>query len=259
MRAESNHQRRPTTLRLTRVIRALAAAIGLASVTAFGATACAKPPVLTDSLLERYNLAASDLRHVQLYTSEEIVLRRETTAHERSLSNAELHVNGGMRVEEIVIPSRTPCVALRTEGNFLLVGFVPNRPDLSLWFELDTKSEPSAQGRRYTLAPIANAPNERAPLVISRGFLVQYGGKKYRVADARSWASHLLVDLDESFARDRIRVQTPGWKLSEKPLVEGALSVSSPPPPAPADPSPFIPVSDAGASSAPARDAGVHP
>lgn len=220
-------------------------------VLATSAAACSKPPVLTDALLDRYALSASDLQRVQLYTSDEIVLRREIPDQERQLAGSELRIRGGVREEEVVVPARTPCVALRIEGNYLLVGVAPNKPELSLWFALDTKSEPSAQGRRYLLAPVANGPTDPPPITVSKGFLVRYGGKKYRVADARSWGAHLLVDLEESFAKDRIRVETPGWKLSEQPA-SGSLVVSTPPPSSSAP-------ADAGAPSPPARDAGANP
>ncbi len=194
--------------------------LGLSSV---GAT-CVKSPALTDSLRERYALGEPELSRVQLYTSDEIVLRREVTDQERSVTGHELRVRGGLRVEEVVIRAHTPCAVLRSEGSFVLVGFAPERPDLSLWFALDTKGDAPPGGRRYTLAPLANAPNDPSPLkpVYAKGFLVSYGGKKYRVADGRSWTAHLLVDLDESFAQASVREEPPGWKLSDKPAALAA-------------------------------------
>jgi hypothetical protein len=196
------------------------------------AAACSRPPVLTDSLRERYALGEADLRRVQLFTSDEIMLRREASAEERSIGGAELRVRGGVYEEEIVIPAKTPCVALRTEGTYVLVGFTPQHPELSLWFALDTKSDPSAEGRRYLLAPIANAYDAPSPLVpeTSKGFLVTYGGRKYRVADARSWSSHLLVDLEESFRKNRVRQEPPGWKLEETPGGSVRVKVATPAP-----------------------------
>ncbi len=213
--------------------------------------------MLTDSLRERYALGEADLRRVQLFTSDEIVLRREAAAEERSIGGAELRVRGGVFEEEVLIPARTPCVALRTEGTYVLVGFTPQRPDLSLWFSLDTKSDPSAEGRRYLLAPIANAYDAPSPLVpeTAKGFLVTYGSKKYRVADARSWSSHLLVDLEESFKKNRVRQEPPGWKLDEAPggSVRVKAGASAPPaPPAPSAPSaPSLSPADAGQGASP--------
>jgi hypothetical protein len=215
-----------------RVLSALVVSLGLSLLGA----SCVKSPALTDSLRERYALGESELSRVQLYTSDEIVLRREVTDQERSVAGHELRVRGGLRVEEVVIRARTPCAVLRSEGAFVLVGFSPDRPDLSLWFALDTKGEPPPGGRRYSLAPLANASTDPAPLkpVYAKGFLVSYGGKKYRVADGRSWSAHLLVDLDESFAQASVREEPPGWKLGDKPA---ALATPA---------SPRLPVADSG-------------
>jgi hypothetical protein len=213
---------------------------------------CAKP-VLTDTLRERYSLDATDLRRVQLYTSDEIVLRREDNDQEKSISGSGLRIRDGVRLEEVVIRAHTPCVALRVEGPFVLVGFSPQRPDLSLWFGLDKKGDAPAEGRRYELAALANAPNDATPFVPehAKGFLVTYGGKKYRVADPRSWSAHLLVDLEQSFARDRVRQEAPGWRLTEKsgsvlPLAPGAAN-------------PSAAGSASGSSDLPAADAGASP
>lgn len=225
----------------------LGRALSIAFIVIAAGGGCTKRPVLTDSLLERYSLRPSDIQRVQLYTSDEIVLRSEVGDQERSLAGSELRIRGGVREEEIVVPAGTPCVALRVDGNYVLCGFVPNKPELSLWFGLDTKSEPSAQGRRYILAPIANGPTEPGPLVVAKGFLVRWGEKKYRVADPRSWGAHLEVDLEESFNKNRVRQEPPGWKLSEQPIVKGSFSVESKSTPA-ADPSPPPPAADAGAT-----------
>lgn len=222
--------------------------LSLGLVLVLAVASCSKPPVLTDSLRERYALTESELRRVQLFNSDEIVLRREIAAEERSVSGAELRVRGGVQEEDVIIPARTPCVALRVDGNYVLVGFEPGDPSKSLWFALDTKSEPSAEGRRYLLAPIANPPDAPSPLqpVVAKGFLVTYGGKKHRVADARSWGAHLLVDLEESFKRNRVKQEPSGWKLDEKPNVP-SLRVTVSPPAASAQTPPAPSSSDAGA------------
>lgn len=195
----------------------LRTSLSAAFACSLGVLACSRPPVLTDALRERYALGETDLKRVQLFISDDIVLRREVTAEARTIGGAELRVKGGSYEEEVIVQAKTPCVALRVEGPYVLVGCTPQRPDLSLWFALDTKADPSAEGRRYVLAPIANPWNAPSPLVpeTSKGFLVTYGGNKYRVADARSWSSHLLVDLEESFRRNRVRVEPPGWKLDD--------------------------------------------
>ena len=176
-------------------------------------------PVFTDLVRQRYALTAVDLRRIQFFTSDEIVLSRELDDQEKSVSGNELAIRGGVRIEEVVIPSRTPCVAVRVEGNFVLVSFAPNQPDRSLWFGLrHTDGDAPTDGRPYVLMPLSNSANEKEPFKpeFTKGFLVTYGGRKFRVKDGKMWSVHLLYDLEESFDQQKIKEEPPGWRINDK-------------------------------------------
>jgi hypothetical protein len=173
--------------------------------------------VFSVGVRERYGFTAEDLRRVQFYTSDEIVLRREITDVEKESQRMGLVVRSGVVVEEIVIPRHTPCVAIRSEGDYLLMGFWPGFPTRSLWFAARGDAGTPSESRQYVLAALENTWDEPGPFEprFAKGFLVTYGGQKYQVPAAQTWNVHLLYELDESYARKKIELAPKGWKLEE--------------------------------------------
>lgn len=211
--------------------------------------ACGKP-VFTETVRQRYGLERNDFRRVQFFTSDDIVLRREVLAQEKSEHGGELVVRGGVRVEEVVIKKHTPCVALRFEGDYLLVSFSRQVPDRSLWFGIKRKDDsPVVDSRKYQLVALDNPREESVPFApqFAKGFLVSYGGKKYQIADGAMWDAHLLYEIVESFADERVQEKPPGWKLTD-----GIPPAQPPPPqPPPSAPAPNGSTPQAAGSSAP--------
>lgn len=194
----------------------LVASVALASV------GCGLP-AFTEAVRDRYGLGPTDIRRIQFFTSGEIVLRREVTAQAKGAVGHELAMVNALRIEEVVIAKRTPCVALRTEGNFVLCGFVKQHPERSLWFAIKKLDETvPSEDRRYELVHLENAPDEPGPFAprYSNGFLITYAGNKYQVPDGLTWNVHLLYDMKESFDRERVREKPDGWRLDD-----GAASV----------------------------------
>ena len=178
---------------------------------------CGKP-AFTMASRERFSLSPADIQRMQFYTSDEIVLRREVPLQESSASCEGLVVRDGSLVEEIIIPMHTPCVALRVEGDFLLVGFAHNNPAKSLWFGVKSRTEDTRpyEERRYELVQLENAPDEPPPFEprYAKGYLLSYGGNKYQLADGKMWQVHLLFD-EGSHIRKRVTESPPGWKQSD--------------------------------------------
>jgi hypothetical protein len=212
----------------------------LLAASAASLVACAKV-ALTESLRRRYALGPADVKQLQFYTSDEIILRRELSDQVKETEGYGLVIKDDVRVEDVVIPRGTPAVALRVEGDFILASFSRRSPDQALWFGLrrpeDDGGIPSTD-RRYELAQLENPLSEPGPFkpIYSKSFVVSYGGKRYRLADPRMWDVFLLCDLDESFAKNRVKVEPPGWKLSE-----GAPSGGLAPPSADGGPDAFVP------------------
>lgn len=178
-------------------------------------------PAFTDLVRQRYALEEPDLKRIQFFTSDEIVLRRELDDQEKTVTGNAIAIRGGEKIEEIVIPARTPGVAIRVEGrgNLLLVSFASTHPDRALWFGVrHLDGDAPTEGRTYELMPLANPPVETGPFLpeYTKGFLVSYGGRRFRVVDGKMWRAHLLYDLEESFDEDKIKEQPPGWRLTDK-------------------------------------------
>ena len=181
-------------------------------------TGCGRP-VFTDSVRQRYSLTERDLQRIQFFTSDEIVLRREVDDSSAQTAGNEFAIHGAESVEEVVIPARTPCLAIRVVGNYILVSFAPGRLDRALWFGVrHSDGDAPTEGRSFELMPLANLAAETGDFQpkFTKGFLVAYGGKMYRVVDGKMWSVHLLYELKESFDEHKIKEEAPGWRIDDK-------------------------------------------
>lgn len=183
-----------------------------------GLVGCVKAPFTTD-VLERYGLTPRDLSRIQFFTSETIVLQREVSSSTRVQTDGELSFRDDMRTEVVSVSEHTPCVALRVEGDYLLLGFSPKDVRAALWFRaepLDGASS-SVNGRRYSLVALENEYHEASEVFAprwSKGFLVSWSGHKYHVVSGRD--AYLLYELSDDSERDEIERSPPGWRLSER-------------------------------------------
>lgn len=176
---------------------------------------CAKAP-FTTSVLDSYGLAPTDLASLQFFTSEKIVLEREVIRQARAQHGGELHLQDDTHTEVVQVSEHLPCVVLRVEGEYLLLGFSPKHLDASLWFRAEPLEEVAGDDRRYVLTALDNPFDERtepfAPR-FSKGFLVSWAGQKYRVVSGRT--AHLLYQIPDD-ERRTVEVSPPGWKLSDR-------------------------------------------
>lgn len=76
------------------------------------AASCGSTVPFTQSLRQQYNLTEVELKSIQFYTSDPIVLRRgETERKEVATSRTgTLEVKSGHEMEEVIIPAGTPCL-----------------------------------------------------------------------------------------------------------------------------------------------------
>jgi hypothetical protein len=183
----------------------------------------------TRAVRDRYGLSAEDVGRLQFSTSEEIVLQREISVQKKERRGSELAIEDGVRIEQIVIPAHTPGVALEVVPSFILVSFSRQTPGHALWFGLGPSGPDDGtptDTRPFLLATLENEPVDAPPFAPrwSKGFLVTWGGEKYRVAHGRG--AFLTYDMDESFASEKVKQQPPGWRLTE-----GVPAVKTPPTP----------------------------
>jgi len=142
---------------------------------------------LTQRLVDDQNWSESELKRIQFYLSEDLVLTRELRDGKSEIRNGQVKIIDGREVEQIVFKRNTPGVFVfspktqrmavsfeRNDDNFLVFGPNPNA------------------GNRYVL--LATDWNRRSGTV-------SYSGKKWRVNSADAYAS-LLIPLKRLRNRD---------------------------------------------------------
>lgn len=135
----------------------------------------------TQDLYEDYRWDEDELRGIQFYLSEDVILRREYTGGTSEIAAGEITLIEGRETEQVVIPRGTPGVFLfRPKSNRFAISFEEGGNDKYLIFGPNPK-----MGDRYVLL---------ASRWYRRDGTVTYAGKKYHV-DARSAYATLMVDL----------------------------------------------------------------
>jgi hypothetical protein len=96
-----------------------AAACGLFS------TGCSSFVPFTYDLRAAHHLTEDEVRNLQFYSSHGITLRREVQSQDRQVTPGHtLRLVSGRSVEEVVIPAKTPGVAMRVSPQTISVSFV---------------------------------------------------------------------------------------------------------------------------------------
>ncbi len=152
----------------------------------------------TQDLPDRYGWSEEDLREIQFFLSDDIVLRREYEDGVTTFIDGSIKVEEGRSREEVLIRAGTP-------GVFL---FSPKRNRLAIGFEDDD--------RYFLIFGPSPRVGDRYVLLASRwernAGTVTYGGRKYRVDAAAAYAT-LMVDLKKaSRYRSQSRV-APGRRV----------------------------------------------
>ena len=178
----------------------------------------------TQSVREHYGLSTEDVRRIQFFTAEDIVLQRELAAQAKSAQDNELIVLDGVRTEEVVIAAHTPGVAVRVEGEYILVSFSREHPERALWFGLHKGQDAAAalEGRVYRLAPLEIRPSSRTRSPSSRAWRRAFSSRGRATNIASSWAgTPASCTTWTRRSRQTVKQQPPGWRLSEGPRARG--------------------------------------
>ncbi|NND06916.1 MAG: hypothetical protein HKN87_11100 [Saprospiraceae bacterium] len=135
----------------------------------------------TVDLQDSYNWSEDELKKIQFYLSQEIVLQRNLSKGESVIEGGKIQVREGRRIEEIRIPEGTPGVLM----------FMPKPNRLAISFE-------RGKDRFLIFGP---HPKRDGTYVLlgsdwdRRSGEVTYRGKKYRTSSQSAYAA-LLVDLE---------------------------------------------------------------
>src|SRR5688572_25678009 len=96
------------------ILRALASTpvlLGCLAATSAATSGCASYVPFTEELRTQNDLREAELRNLQFYTSDEVVLRREASSTGRQITPGHrLILLSGKTVEEVVIEEHTPGV-----------------------------------------------------------------------------------------------------------------------------------------------------
>lgn len=137
----------------------------------------------TERLYDENRWSEEELKRIQFYLSEDLVLRRQAQEGSSEITKGEIKMVNGKRVEEVIIRRNTPGVLL----------FSPKQDRFAVTFESNGDDylmfgpNPKASGRFVVLASDWN----------KRQGTVTYAGKKWRV-DYRDAMASLLVDLKKT-------------------------------------------------------------
>lgn len=135
----------------------------------------------TQRLYDEYDWTESELKRIQFYVSDDIVLRRQLSGGSSEIISGEIKVVDGREVEEVVIRRKTPGVLL----------FLPKENRFAISFETE------GDDRYLIFGPNPKAGNRYALLASEwtrRSGTVTYEGRKFDVESASAFAS-LMVDL----------------------------------------------------------------
>lgn len=135
----------------------------------------------TAQVYDEGRFTESELKRIQFYLSEPIVLTRELRGGKAEVVSGEIKLVNGRQVEQVVIPKGTPGAVL----------FTPDRDRLAISFE-------SGSDSRYLIFGPNPTMNDRYTLRASdwkrRSAVVTYDGRKWRAGENAALAT-LLVDL----------------------------------------------------------------
>ncbi len=162
-------------------MRSTAFVISLFALLALASSCSPKYTPFTQQLFDDYRWTEAELKRIQFYLSNDIVLRRELGNSNVTISSGSIRVRDGRRVEEIVIRQGTPGVFLFSpKADRFAIGFEDGKNDRFLMFGPNPR-----QNNRYALL---GAEWDR------QGGSVTYDGREYQV-DANGAFANLLVNL----------------------------------------------------------------
>ncbi len=155
----------------------------------------------TQKVYDDYHWTADDLKQIQFYISDDIVLRRRVSEGETRIQNGKIKTIDGEKIEEIIFPRGTPCVYL----------FSPKEQRFAISFE-------SAEPPRYLMfGPNPKFSNRYVLLGKewdrNRG-IISYEGAEWNTSSESAYAC-LLIDIKRATSIDRKQTVVKGQKVGE--------------------------------------------
>jgi hypothetical protein len=148
-------------------------------------SSCSSLTPFSQDLYDKQGWTVSELKKIQFYLSEDVILKREMTRGESNITAGKIRIEDGRRIEEIRIPANTPGVLLfmPREKRFAVSFEAAQGDDLYLMFGPNPKLKD-----RYALLASEWSRNEGK---------VHYNGNPNDV-DPRSALAKSMVDLKKT-------------------------------------------------------------
>jgi hypothetical protein len=165
---------------------------------------------MTASLIQDYNLSPEQLKNLQYYVSDDIVLARGGTDREAGVHDAGVRLVSNRVVDYVVVPDKTPGIAVNASKDRLEIAFEEGSS-----FSFSVTKTPSRHHRRseprYGLVP------ERVVPVAERGefgpFVYTYREKEYFSKNGASVYLLVAESTIENVKKTKYRME--GLKLPE--------------------------------------------
>ena len=137
----------------------------------------------TEDIYEKNKWSESELKQIQFYVSEDIELERVRSASESSITDGQIQINKGRKVEKIVIRKGTPgTLVFSPSTNRFAVSF-DDDPSNYLMFG----PNPKARGKYVLLAKDWKKHTG----------IVSYGNSEYQTTSESAFAA-LMVDIRQA-------------------------------------------------------------
>lgn len=167
----------------------------------FTLTSCHSYKMLTQDMVEQYNWSESELKQIQFYASEDIILRQIQRGKKTSIEDGEVSVQTGKEIREIIIKKGTQGIMM----------FQPSKNQIAVSFDAEDDSKflifgpnPRANGQYILLASEWD----------KRKGKVTYGNTKYFV-NANKLLAGLMVDIKQKDITKFNSKQAKGRKVGQ--------------------------------------------
>ncbi len=155
----------------------------------------------TQKLQDEYKWDETDLKRIQFYLSEDIILRRKVSEGQTRIQNGKIKTIDGEKIEEIIFRRGTPCVYLFSPKNErFAISFESSDPPRYLMFGPNPKFS-----NRYSL--LAKDWNRNSGTI-------SYQDANWYTSSESAYAC-LLVDLKRARSIERTSQVVPGQRVGE--------------------------------------------
>jgi hypothetical protein len=161
--------------------------------------ACSPKVPFTMAVQEKYQLTDTDIKKIQFYTSEDIILYKGESNSKTETSGGEVVITSNKQEEKIIIKKGTPCVVVKIEGKDKLYLAFDSGDGKMLLFSGRTANEPF----KFTVNEWVN----------NRG-KITYDGKTY-YASSISGGTYLQFKLKKLDKNKRQETIVKGRKIDK--------------------------------------------